>query len=216
MIIRLFIIIIILFVYIHIYIHLHVSKYNELNTLYDINHNEITNQIYYKLPFFFKAEHIEHNVDISQCLIENDYLIKPYETYKLLEPSVKFFNTNVIYHNNKHYLHYNLHCRTFYKCLNKPIDFIIIHPKYKDNFNELKDGCYETNDKIISYIKNSKNFINITIQKDEILFIPNYWIVYFELCENKIEKIQYSTILNQFSFLFYKLAFYNKIKDFYK
>lgn len=207
MIIRILFIIIILFIYIHIYIHLHVSKYNEINSsLLDINNNELTNKIYNKLPFIFNAEHIITKTDLSQCIIDNECYIKTYEPYKLLEPSVKFFTKNVIYKKNKHYLHYNLHCRTFYKSNDDPINFVIIHPKYKYNFNEKQDCNYETSEQIINYIKNSKNFINITIKKDEILFVPNYWIVYYEITDNQsVECIQYSTILNQFSFIIHKI-----------
>ena len=208
MFLRLLFIVIIVFIYIHVYIHLHISKYNELNTcLLDINNNELSNKIYNKLPFIFNAEHIETKTDLSNCIIDNDFFIKTYEPCKLLEPSVKFFTKNIIYKKNKHYLHYNLYCRTFYKPLENPINFIIIHPKYKNNFIESLNCNYEVSDKIINYIKNSKQFINITVKKDEILFIPNYWIVYYELNENQmIECLHYSTILNQASFIINRLG----------
>lgn len=218
MLLKIMFIIIFLFIYIHIYIHLYVSKYNELNVLNDINNDELTNKIYNKLPFSFNAEHIEHNIDLSQCIIENEYFIKNYEPYHLLEPKVKFFTNNIIYNTNKHYLHHNLHCRSFYKTIDKEVTFILIHPKYKDIFKLLNDDdhCnYEITEKNINYIKNSKNFISLTIKKDEILFVPNYWIVYYEITEHqKIEKIQYSTLLNQFSFFWDKLGYYFKIKRF--
>lgn len=214
MIIKLIMVFIILFLYLHIYIHLYVCKNNILNRVSDVNNNEITNTIYNKLPFLFKSENLITKLELQQCIKENNIYIKPYENYKLLEPRVKFFTNNLIY-NNGIFLYYNLHCRNFYKCFSNSIIITLIHPKYIDNFKTIKNCSFDTNEKYIKYINKSKLFIKVKLTKGEVLFVPNYWIIYYNLTKDDyIEHIQYSTILNQSSF-FFNWVNNNNLKNLY-
>jgi len=92
----------------------------------------------------------------------------------------------------------------------------LIHPKYIDNFKINNNCSFDTNEKYIKYINKSKLFIKVNLNKGEVLFVPNYWIIYYNLKkEDFIEKIQYSTILNQSSFIFNWVK-NNNLKDLYK
>ena len=57
-------IIIFIMVYIHIFLHFKVNPLNELSKLKDVCKEDITNTIYFKLPFMFDGSTIIKNVDI--------------------------------------------------------------------------------------------------------------------------------------------------------
>ncbi len=195
--------IIIIFVYLHIYIHFSVNPSNRMNELDDVTKQTISDTIYMKLPFLFNGTTIMHNIDNKIDLSSNKY----YKTYSLIyksipliEPSVRFYPSSTVYSIHKKNkcipTETNLECRNFYVIHNGIANITCIHPKYKDHFisGNIKDDI----------IKNNDNFIHLELHPNSVLFVPNYWYVHIESLEKDtvIEKIQYSTILNQCCFYY--------------
>jgi hypothetical protein len=177
-----------------------------MNDIEDITKQTITDTIYMKLPFLFNGTTIMHNLDNKMDLSSNKYYNAYsllYESIPLLEPSVKFFPTSMVYSITKKNkcvpYERNLECRNFYIVHSGKANITCIHPKYKDHFTQ---GNIKN-----EYIKNNNNFIHLELYPNSVLFVPNYWYVHIESLEKDtvIEKIQYSTILNQASFLYEKL-----------
>ena len=128
--------------YIHIYLHFKINPYNELSTLNDICKQDITNTIYYKLPFIFDGSTILNKVDLSACtyLKDKNTYIKTYNSTPILEPYVKFFTKNEIYKLKKGKIldiHRNLECRNFYMVHKGKISITCIHPKYAEHFKKI-------------------------------------------------------------------------------
>jgi hypothetical protein len=195
-----------IFVYLHIWVHFRISSENEFIELDDICRKEITNNIYFKQPFYFNGISIKHNIKLDDNLKTAhkgyDTYSMIYESIPLLEPTVKFFPTSsIIYFKklNKHTeIEMNLECRNFYYIHKGKAKITCIHPKYSEHFLNK-----ETN---VDFIKNNENMINVELNENMILFVPNYWYVFLESIEKDtmIEKIQYKTILNQTNFLYNK------------
>jgi hypothetical protein len=191
-----------IFIYIHIYLHFKINPINELNTIQDICKLEVSNTCYYKLPFVFDGSTIIKGVQLENFSKKNNKYIKTYESLPLIEPYVKFFSNNEIHKikKDKHIpLHYNLECRNFYMVHSGTIHVTCIHPKYKEHF-------LSTDISTNTFIENHKNMIHLELNKNQILFIPNYWYVYIKGIDkiSIIEKVQYSTILNQINFMYDK------------
>jgi hypothetical protein len=199
------IIILVIFVYLHIYIHFSVNPSNKMTELEDLTKQTITDTIYMKLPFLFNGTTIMNNLDQSLNNKIDSSSNKYYKTYSiiyksipLLEPSVKFFPSSLVYSISKKNkfipFERNLECRNFYIIHSGKANITCIHPKYKDHFvsGNIKDDMIKTND----------NFIHLELYPNSVLFVPNYWYVHIESLEKDtmIEKIQYSTILNQSCF----------------
>jgi hypothetical protein len=189
------IIIFFIMVYIHIFLHFKINPYNELSNLKDVCKEDITNTIYFKLPFIFDGSTIIQNVDISSCTKLDDKFIKTYEAIPMLEPYVKYFTNNEIYKIKKDKtikLHRNLQCRNFYIVHKGKVHITCIHPKYNEHFKTIS---LETD----KFIENHEHMIHLELNEKQILFVPNYWHVYIK-AEDKhtvLEKLQYSTIMNQ-------------------
>lgn len=191
-----------IFLYIHIYLHFKINPMNELNTIQDICKLEVSNTCYYKLPFIFDGSTIIKDVQLNNCTKQDNKYIKAYESLPLIEPYVKFFTKNEIYKVKKDKtvpLHYNLDCRNFYISHSGKLHITCIHPKYKDHFTNIDTVTNE-------FIENHKNMIHLELDKNQILFVPNYWFVYIKGIDKSsiIEKIHYSTILNQLNFVWNK------------
>jgi len=177
---------------VHIYLHFVIHPDNKFSSLDIISREEITDTIYYKLPFIINKITIEPLI-ITDCNKINKYKYsKIYESNLLLEPFVKFFTKNTIYKLNKNVLklHSNLHCRNFYIIHKGKVKIWCIHPKYmKSELN----------------IETNSHLLQIELIKGQGIFIPNYWGIYIKpMTKSIVEKIQYSTIMNQFNFLWNK------------
>jgi hypothetical protein len=177
---------------IHIYLHFIVHPENYLSTLKDTTREEITNTVYYKLPFIINGSDIIQPTKLKEYTKkEKGIYTKTYESIPLLEPLVKFFPNDIVYKikKNKYLpLHYNLECRNFYIVHKGIVKVYAIHPKYKDI--------------LLDKMEDHSKILQITLAEKEILFVPNYWRVYIKaIDESIIEKVQYKTIMNQFNFL---------------
>jgi hypothetical protein len=199
MLIKVFLIVWLLFTYLHIMIHYSITKENSIYKLEDSS--TIQNETVYKIPFYFNGSMIESSIHFSDYKKIKDGYEKIYEPIPLLEPRVKFFPSHTILPFKKYIkLHRNLHCRNFYKLSKGKALFICIHPKYKSLF-KCKRNVFECNKDMIKYIKSNSFFVHILLSKDSVLFLPNYWLLFVVAKEECIlEKIQYSTILNQICF----------------
>jgi len=176
---------------IHIYLHFMIHPENDLSLIKEITREEVTDTVYYKLPFIIHGINTPP-VEIKECdKISKRRYMKTYESITLLEPLVKFFPKDSVYKLKKNKtmpVESNLECRNFY-IVNKGSAMIhAIHPKYKD----------VPVDKIEEHTK----ILHNTLGEKEAIFIPNYWGVYIRALDDTIiEKVQYSTIMNQANFI---------------
>lgn len=192
---------IIIIIYFHIYIHFCINSENELLSLTDVCKTEITSFIYKKQPFLFNGTTLRKEPDVSKGSKKKskgyEIFVSTYEALPLLEPTVKFFPSSSFYKfkSGKSILETNLECRTFYRVHTGTFHMTCIHPKYKEHFTEKHDS---------KFIKEHEQMLHIEVHPDTVLFIPNYWFVYIEALSKdaSLEKIQFSTILNQVNFLY--------------
>ena len=167
---------------IHVYLHFIIHPDNMLSTLDNLSQQDITNTIYYKLPFIINTAELSLPTicmaDYKQ--ISKIEYSKSYDSISLLEPLVKFFTKNTIYElkkNKKIPLHFNLECRNFYIVHKGSVVVTLKNPKHKED-------------------------IKLELKEKQILFVPNYWKIKIKSTDNTIiEKLQYKTIMNQFNFL---------------
>ena len=194
---------IIIILYFHIYIHFCINSENELLNVSDVCKTELTSTIYKKQPFLFNGITLRKEPELSNTKISHKYydiFVSTYQPSPLLEPTVRFFPASHVHKFNKpgkSILETNLECRTFYRVHTGSFHMTCIHPKYKDHFTEKHDS---------KFIKEHTQMIHLEVHPDSILFIPNYWFVYIEPLNKdaSLEKIQYSTILNQVNFYYKK------------
>jgi hypothetical protein len=177
---------------IHIYLHFVIHPENYLSILKDITREEITNTVYYKLPFIINGNDIVQPIQLKECIkIDKGTYTKTYEPISFIEPFVKFFTNDYVYKLKKNKFlpkHFNLECRNFYIVHKGIVKVHVIHPKYKD---VLTDN-----------IENHSKILQITLTEKEMIFVPNYWGVYIKALDDAIiEKVQYKTILNHANFL---------------
>ena len=175
---------------IHIYLHFMIHPENDFSTIKEITREEITDTVYYKLPFIIKG--IDTQIELKECVkLSKTVYTKTYEPIDLLEPLVKFFPKDTVYKLKKNKtmpLETNLECRNFYIVHQGSAIIHAIHPKYKD----------VPLDKIEEHSKILQN----TLGEKEAVFVPNYWGVYIKAMDDTIiEKVQYSTIMNQANFI---------------
>ena len=201
MLIKLFLISLLVFTYVHLILHFTITKQNSIYRLQDVRKDTIHNEILNKVPFYFNGSTIQCSLLFSDYKKTNEGYLKIYETIELLEPSVKFFAKHSIIPFKKYIkLHRNLECRNFYKVSKGTALFVCIHPKYKSLFKHTHN-VFEMNKDIIQFIQSNSSFVHIMLNKDNVLFLPNYWLLFIVTKEKCIvEKIQYSTILNQICF----------------
>jgi hypothetical protein len=198
--------IIFIFIYLHVYVHFRIANENEFITLDDICRKEITNNIYFKQPFYFDGISIKHELNLTDDLKTShkgyDIYNTTYDSIPLLEPTVKFFPSTKVYkfrkQNKYAEIERNLECRNFYFVHKGKVRITCIHPKYSEHFSK--------KDKNIDFIRKSDNMIHVELDENQILFVPNYWYVFLESLEKAscVEKIQYKTILNQTNFIYNK------------
>ena len=191
---------IIIVIYFHIYIHFCINSENELLSLTDVCKTEITSFIYKKQPFLFNGTTLRKEPESSKGKKNkhHEIFVSTYEPVPLLEPTVKFFPSASFYKfskTGKSILETNLECRTFYRVHTGTFHMTCIHPKYKEHFTDKHDS---------KFIKEHEQMLHVEVHPDTILFVPNYWFVYIEPLSKdaSLEKIQYSTILNQVNFLY--------------
>jgi len=213
--------------YLHTYVHFYVNPSNELITLEDVYRQELTSQIYTKLPILFHAKTIRREPELTEPKKADGYVVYHtlYEPVPLLEPSVKFFPSSRVYQfkdvsgqataeqaaeqatgqaePRPFILETNLACRSFYRIHTGKYKVTCIHPKYTDHFNGgVKDP---------SFIQSHPQMLHLELHQDSILFLPNYWYVLLEPIEpGQIEVLQYSTPLNLLNFAF------EQVKDVFK
>lgn len=205
MFIKVFLILTIVFIYIQIIYHFNISNDNRVFLLNDVSRTSLHKTIYHKLPFYFNGITIPSSLKMNEYIEKTDHFTKVYESIQLLEPYVKYYPSHKIYKlkENKHIaLMSNLECRNFYKISKGKVDIYLIHPKYSTLFKK-QDHKYITNKKIIEFIKSNTSFIQLTLYKDSILFLPNYWLIFIVSIESSVvELIQYSTFMNKGCYLY--------------
>ena len=210
MLLELIILIFLIFLYFHIYVIFKINVNNEISIFdEELSKQNITNEIAYKLPFYFNINHVKNKNTEKLSIIKKEKYYDIYETVyeniPLLEPFVKYFPKTKLYEIRKKKKYLPLEChkhfRNFYIVNKGSVTITLIHPKYKENFIN-KNKIETTKDKI-TYIKNSENFKRVELNENDILFVPNYWIVLLESKQDKtnVELLQYKTILNELCFI---------------
>lgn len=139
---------------------------------------------------------------------------KTYEKMALLEPSVRFFTKDSVYElkKNKLSLQRNLDCRNFYLIHTGKVIIYCIHPKYKNQIDEINQKKSDSQSKIekmkikeIEKFVENDDILRVELHPNSILFVPNYWYVCIKGIEKSVvEKVQYKTILNEVNFLYDK------------
>jgi hypothetical protein len=224
--------------YLHIYIHFKISSTNEFsqikyNSVDDLSKQKIMTTIYYKLPFVFDGTTIIKPFDLKDIkkndknqkdkkdeknVKDNEKIYKKtYEKMSLLEPSVRFFTKDSVYElkKNKMNLHKNLECRNFYLIHTGKVIIYCIHPKYKNQIDEInlsksdkpesKANSEKMKTKEIEKFIENDDILHVELHPNSILFVPNYWYVCIKGVEKSlVEKVQYKTILNEVNFLYDK------------
>lgn len=201
MIMNIIISVIIFFTYIHVLVHLYVNNINKVDNFSTLSSSEITLNCHKKIPFVFDIGDININVsDLSHNHINT------YEPITLLEPNVHFTPSHNVYYNCSK-IETNLSCRNFYLPSDISCNVVLIHPKYKLNFEENFDKfTFKINDE--NKILDNKNYKNIILNPGQALFVPNYWLVYLKT-DGYLNKIQYTTFLNNICFIKPKELFMN-------
>jgi hypothetical protein len=198
-------------------------------TLDDVYRQELTSQLYSKLPILFHAKTIRRDPEIRcvPSVQREGYVVYEtlYEPVSLLEPSVKFFPSSKVYQfadvsgqatkatetqapetkpetsqaETKPFL-----VETHLACRT----FYRIHTgKYKVTCIHPKYTDHFTRGiKEPSFIHEHPQMLHLELHQDSILFLPNYWYVLLEpIVPGQIEVIQYSTPLNLLNFAYDQL-----------
>lgn len=202
---ELFAIIILFSIYFFIYVEIKVNKNNDVNIFSEeLTKKTLSNEVMLKLPFHLDASHINSKIDKSTLtLIEKDKQNKikimktEREVPKLLHPYLK--------HDTKSRLFilkeggevpcYETNSSLDYIFVRKgAIELALIHPKYKDNFDENRHSSRKTKD----YIWNNTSFKYLKCQEGTVVYIPNYWFVSIKNKSDReciVEKISFTTIV---------------------
>lgn len=218
--------------YLHTYVHFYVNPLNELMTLNDVYRQELTSQLYSKLPILFHAKTIRRDPEIRcvPSVQREGYVIYEtlYEPVSLLEPSVKFFPSSKVYQFAEQATQATeaqdpaetkpetsqadtsqvetkpFLVETHLACRT----FYRIHTgKYKVTCIHPKYTDHFTRGiKEPSFIHEHPQMLHLELHQDSILFLPNYWYVLLEpIVPGQIEVIQYSTPLNLLNFAYDQL-----------
>lgn len=220
--------------YLHTYVHFYVHPSNELTTLEDVYRQELTSQIYTKLPILFHAKTIRRDipVELAEATEKEGYVVYStlYDPVPLLEPSVKFFPSSKVYlfkDVSGQVATATEQCTEQGTPENEPKQsrpFIVETNLACRTFYRIHSGKYKVTCihpkytdhfnrgvKDPSFIQNHPQMLHLELHQDSILFLPNYWYVLLEPIDpGQIEVLQYSTPLNLLNFA------YEQIKDVFK
>jgi hypothetical protein len=180
----------------------------------ELTRKNLNNEIMLKRPFYFHGEHLNIKLKNDDLIyIEKDKNNK-YKKYKktnnelnLLLPNINsklFNNVYKIKGGGKLPIHANDESISYYFVKEGSAKIILIHPRFKDNFS--------TNISNDEYICNNSLFLKIDCERGVIMYVPNNWLLSVYNKENDkeliIEKITYSTMINQL-ILYFKKVFNN-------
>ena len=224
--------------YLHTYVHFYVNPSNELITMEDVYRQELTSQIYTKLPILFHAKTIRREPELTQPKKADGYVVYDtlYEPVSLLEPSVKFFPSSRVYQFNDVSGQATAEQATAEQATAEqataeqatataePRPFILETNLACRSFYRIHTGKYKVTCihpkytdhfnggvKDPSFIQSHPQMLHLELHQDSILFLPNYWYVLLEPIEpGQIEVLQYSTPLNLLNFAF------EQVKDVFK
>ena len=222
--------------YLHTYVHFYVHPSNELTTLEDVYRQELTSQIYTKLPILFHAKTIRRDIplELTEATEKEGYVVYStlYDPVPLLEPSVKFFPLSKVYL----FKDVSGQVATEQVATEQVTEqvteqgpsptrpFIVETNLACRTFYRIHSGKYKVTCihpkytdhfnrgvKDPSFIQNHPQMLHLELHQDSILFLPNYWYVLLEPIDpGQIEVLQYSTPLNLLNFA------YEQIKDVFK
>tara|TARA_B100001996_G_C18543405_1_gene547851 strand:+ start:182 stop:823 length:642 start_codon:yes stop_codon:yes gene_type:complete len=204
----------IIFIFIFYFLFYVEFKINKNNKIFkydkELTRQNINNEILLKMPFYFDGSHLNQDLNIEDYKLEKkDKKIKEYSilenTLILLKPYIKCGSNHKLYvlkKDGKIDIHKNNESINYYFIRDGKCEIFLIHPKFRDNFNESKNKIA-----LESYIENNKHFHRIDGKKGNIVFIPNNWLLYIKNKQSEecyIEKLSFSTIINKFMLYFKK------------
>jgi hypothetical protein len=215
MLLEIFLVLFIFVIYFLFYVEYKINKHNKIYE-YDkeLTRQNINNEILLKMPFYFDGSHLNSSVNISNYKIREKDKTNKFKEYNmveseliLLKPYIKSSLTDTLYSMKKDgqlKIHTNDESINYYFVRDGSAEMILIHPKFKDNFeNAEKANTKEIKD----YIENNDHFHKVNCSKGTITFVPNGWMVYVKNISTSdclIEKLTYSTIINKFMLYFKK------------
>jgi len=215
MLLEIFLVLFIFIIYFLFYVE---HKINKHNKIYEYNkeltRQNINNEILLKMPFYFDGSHLNSSINISNYKMKEKDKINKFKQYNmvqsellLLKPYIKTTVIDDLYcikKDGQMKIHTNNESINYYFVRDGCAEIILIHPKFKDNFENLE----KSNTKEMKYyIENNEHFHKVKCNKGMIMFVPNYWMIYVKNIATSdcfIEKFTYSTMINKFMLYFKK------------
>tara|TARA_Y100000992_G_C21255163_1_gene488113 strand:+ start:1052 stop:1735 length:684 start_codon:yes stop_codon:yes gene_type:complete len=212
-------------VYFLIYVEIKVNKNNDVY-FYDegLTKKSLSNETMLKIPFFFEAPHINPPVLKSNLTVikkdkKNKYkkIISDREAPKLLQPYLRHkteINLFCLKKKGEIPYHTNNNSVNYFVVRKGNIRISLVHPKYKDNF---ENNCSK------EYIWNNPLFKYLDCQEGHVIYVPNHWFVSIKNVghdknddssdngEAIVEKISFITIVRSLLNFVNKQFNYNKL-----
>lgn len=207
-----------LFIFILYFLFYVESKVNKHNKIFEfdkeLTRQNINNEVLLKMPFYFDGSHLNTSINISNYKIKEKDKINKSKQYNmvgsellLFKPYIKTSVTDALYSvkkNGQIKIHTNDESINYYFVRDGSAEMILIHPKFKDNFENIQNSI---STEVKHYIENNDHFHKVNFYKGTIAFVPNDWMIYMKnvgTVDCLIEKISYSTIINKFMLYFKK------------
>lgn len=189
-------------VYFLFYVEIKVNKNNDVY-FYDesLTKKSLSNETMLKTPFFFEASHLNPHVSKSKLTVvekdkKNKYkkMISDREAPKLLQPYLRHqteINLFCLKEKGEIPYHTNNNSVNYFIVRKGNIKIVLVHPKYKDNF---ENNCSK------EYIWNNPSFKYLNCQEGHVVYVPNDWFVSIKNVSHDdgeaiIEKISFITIV---------------------
>jgi len=215
MLLEIFLVFLIFTIYFLFYVEYKINKNNKYYKYNrELTRQNINNEILLKMPFSFDGSHLNSSINISNYKIKENDRINKFKKYNmvgsellLLKPYIKSTLVNNLYlikKNGQIKIHKNNESINYYFVRDGNVEIVLIHPKFKDNFdNTEKTDSKETK----KYIENNDHFHKVNCIKGTIMFVPNDWMIIVQnigKLDCLVEKLTYSTIINELMLYFKK------------
>lgn len=204
-------------IYFFLYVEIKINKNNQVSEFTEeLTKKNLNNEIMLKLPFFFNASHVNSPIDISGLISlkrDKSNKIKKYKSIEtppqLFAPIVKSQSESILYTIKKGGeipLSEGESSINFFFIRKGTVKTTLVHPKYKDNFDNV---TYSTSKE---YLWNNSSFKHLDFAEGVALFVPNSWLYSFRNesnCDCIIEVISVTTIFGSLLTFFKKVFNYN-------
>ena len=199
MLVEVFTIILLLVIYFFFYVEIKINKNNDVNMLdEELTKKSLANEVMFKLPFYFDASHLNPKFKKDKLvLIEKDKINKnkkmksDREPPQLFKPILRHTTKSDLFllkKNGQIPLYKNNGSVNHIFVRNGRAKIALIHPKYKDNFDENNSSTSK------EYLWNNASFKYLECNEGTVVCVPNYWFT--AICNDSDNE----TIIEVFSF----------------